>query len=558
MERPTSPLNPDVKRRPEVPPRSLYSDSRSLAGGGSSSGAAQGQVKEIVRRITKQESIDAGEKLANGAAEPSPRKEVKTPPEVKPRPDVGPQPQAGTKLAAPLAPPLPKKRSRTPKKLTESDGVSTDGRRSGTAAMCVLEHPEAFYRESGDRSTSFVSTAPDGKEGAVQMSGAAEAKDEDTLYSTLAHYCSKNCTCMCHLQRPGMMLIWVPVEEHENERPGGTAREADVPSSHRLRPEPPKTSPPSSPLVPLRPPPAPPKTFSRSNSTASTRSTIFPGSKTSSNNGQGARGSVVPAVSQSTLWQELPAVRDSGMLDQLTADQIKYQEVRRRNFQMKTNGQFATVINRLQEQPQCQRLPFLSFLLLPFQRITRIKILIEVSATSLIIDQCNKDVGKMKQMEELIETSKMLEFDKLKAIPIISETRYLEKKGELQEMSKSKTFVNMRARFSVVYLFLFNDWLLITAKKSSDRYLVMDHAHRSLVQAQPLGECFGGGTTYENCFNLVMLENHQGRIRLSDGQKGWFPDANVIEITNEHVRRRNIKERYRVSQATRLAKNRSR
>ncbi|MEQ2161011.1 hypothetical protein GOODEAATRI_005324 [Goodea atripinnis] len=43
--------------------------------------------------------------------------------------------------------------------------------------------------------------------------------------------------------------------------------------------------------------------------------------------------------------------------------------------------------------------------------------------------------------------------------------------------------------------------------------------------------------------------------RLSDGQKGWFPDVNVIEITNEHVRRRNIKERYRVSQATRMVKS---
>jgi len=38
-------------------------------------------------------------------------------------------------------------------------------------------------------------------------------------------------------------------------------------------------------------------------------------------------------------------------------------------------------------------------------------------------------------------------------------------------------------------------------------------------------------------------------IRLSDGQKGWFPAANVIEITNEHVRRRNLRERYRVMQA---------
>lgn len=38
-------------------------------------------------------------------------------------------------------------------------------------------------------------------------------------------------------------------------------------------------------------------------------------------------------------------------------------------------------------------------------------------------------------------------------------------------------------------------------------------------------------------------------IRLSDAQKGWFPVGNVIEITNEHVRRRNLRERYRVLQA---------
>lgn len=38
-------------------------------------------------------------------------------------------------------------------------------------------------------------------------------------------------------------------------------------------------------------------------------------------------------------------------------------------------------------------------------------------------------------------------------------------------------------------------------------------------------------------------------VRLSDGQKGWFPVGNVIEITNEHVRRRNLRERYRVLKA---------
>lgn len=468
------------------------------------------------------------------------------------------------------------------------------------------------------------------------------------------------------------------------------------------------------------------------------------GTGTTGTTGNGAlRSSPVPTPVQSTLWQDLPSVRDSGVLEQLSPEQCKYQEsmfevltseasylrslrvltehfldsrdleetmiirdrktlfsnilrvrevserflkdledrifedlvfpdicdiihyhaqhnfpayidyVRNQIYQektftllMKNNGQFAAVITRLQESPQCQRLPFMSFLLLPFQRITRIKMLIEnilkrtkertkeeqtaskaLASVSKIIEECNTQVGKMRQMEELIHVSKTLEFDRLKAIPIISQTRYLEKKGELQEMSKGGTLFNMRAKFTPIYLFLFNDLLIIAAKKgSAERFVVLDHAHRSLVQVQDEGGSSGG--PYEHCFNLTLLENHQGRmmerlikapsqsdmhrwmaafpnptnpdgdedeviyedwdcpqvqcveqytaqqadeltlepteiinvirktnegcyegIRLSDGQKGWFPIANVIEITNEHVRRRNLRERYRVMQA---------
>lgn len=464
----------------------------------------------------------------------------------------------------------------------------------------------------------------------------------------------------------------------------------------------------------------------------------------------GPRGSPVPTPTQSTLWQELPNVRDSRVLENLSSDQCKYQEsmfevltseisylrslhvltehfmesreleetmiirdrktlfsnilkirevserflkdleerifqnvvfsdicdiinyhaqhnfpayidyVRNQIYQekiftelMKSNLQFSAVITRLQESPQCQRLPFMSFLLLPFQRITRIKMLIEnilkrtkegakeeetaskaLASVSKIIDICNTEVGKMKQMEELIHISTTLEFDKLKAIPIISQTRYLEKKGELQEMSKGATLFNMRAKFTPVYFFLFNDLLVIAAKKGAERFVVLDHAHRSLVQVQPIEESGTGGSPFEHCFNLTLLENHQGRLferlikassqsdmdrwmaafpnttnqerddkeviyedwdcpqvqcveqyiaqqadelnlepteiinvirktnegwyegtRLSDGQKGWFPVANVIEITNEHVRRRNLRERYRVMQAATLVAN---
>uniref|UniRef100_A0A4W5RZJ2 DH domain-containing protein n=1 Tax=Hucho hucho TaxID=62062 RepID=A0A4W5RZJ2_9TELE len=198
---------------------------------------------------------------------------------------------------------------------------------------------------------------------------------------------------------------------------------------------------------------------------------------------------------------------------------------------MKTNVDFATVITRLQESPQCQRLPFMSFLLLPFQRITRIKILIEnilkrtnegtneeqtaskaLDSVSKIIEECNTQVGKMKQVEELIHLSKTLEFDKLKAIPIISQTRVLEKRGELQEMAKGNTLFNLGHKFTPVYLFLFNDLLIIATKKGSERFVVLDHAHRTLVQVQPIGDDQASNPSYEHCFCLTLLENHQGRM----------------------------------------------
>lgn len=462
--------------------------------------------------------------------------------------------------------------------------------------------------------------------------------------------------------------------------------------------------------------------------------------------GTGAGGSMnrpIPVMKKSTLWQDQPVVCESGILDTLSSEVIKYQEsmyevltsevsylrslrvltehfmesrelnelliirdkktlfsnilrirevsekfladleerldqdilltnicdiinyhaqhnfpayidyVRNQIYQDKTyttlmqsNAQFATVIGFLQDAPICQRLPFTSFLLLPFQRITRIKILIEnilkrtkektddeeitskaLASVSKIIDECNTQVGKMRQMEELIEINNTLEFDKLKALPIISQTRFLEKRGELQEMAKGGTLFYLKPKFTPVYLFLFNDLLVIANKKGSDRYIVIDHAHRSLVQVHAMGdEAVSPGV--ENCFCLTLLENHQGRmmerlikapsqsdmhrwlaafpnpedpnreqeeviyedwdcpqvqcvekyvatqadelnleppeiinvirktnegwyegIRLSDGQKGWFPVKNILEITSEHMRRRNLRERYRVMQA---------
>ncbi|KAM4678571.1 rho guanine nucleotide exchange factor 19-like isoform 2-T2 [Discoglossus pictus] len=309
---------------------------------------------------------------------------------------------------------------------------------------------------------------------------------------------------------------------------------------------------------------------------------------------------------------------------------------------MEKSPQFYAAICRLQELPQCHRLPFMSFMLLPFQRITRIKMLIEnilkrtdegseseqnatkaLDAVEKIIQECNREVGRMKQTEELIHIAQKIEFDKIKAIPIISQTRFLEKRGELSEVQQKGSLFGIKPKLVPVYFFLFNDFLLITQRKSSDKHIVLDYAHRSLVQLQ---SC----PTMENSFFLTLLENHQGKtcdrlfkaptqsdlhrwvaafpsqndddlsntdtiyedwdcpqvhcidfytavqtdelslepadiinvlrktsegwyegIRLCDGKKGWFPSRYVQEITNEHVRRRNLRERHRVLQAAR-------
>lgn len=43
-----------------------------------------------------------------------------------------------------------------------------------------------------------------------------------------------------------------------------------------------------------------------------------------------------------------------------------------------TNVRFSTELRRLQSLPKCERLPLPSFLLLPFQRITRLRMLLQV------------------------------------------------------------------------------------------------------------------------------------------------------------------------------------
>ncbi|XP_064836867.1 rho guanine nucleotide exchange factor 15-like isoform X2 [Oncorhynchus masou masou] len=190
-------------------------------------------------------------------------------------------------------------------------------------------------------------------------------------------------------------------------------------------------------------------------------------------------------------------------------DYIRNQGYQERAYSslMQTNNPFALVMRRLEESPLCRRLPFSSFLLLPFQRITRIKILVQnilkrteegtreentasraLTSVSEIIKESNTQVGQMKQMEELIQVNNTLEFNKLKAVPIVSKARFLEKRGELYELSKGASLFSSRLKLTPIYLFLFNDLLIITCKK---RALYGDRPHSPLPGAGPARGVWG-------------------------------------------------------------------
>lgn len=244
-------------------------------------------------------------------------------------------------------------------------------------------------------------------------------------------------------------------------------------------------------------------------------------------------------------------------------DYVRNQQYQEETYSrlMDTNVRFSTELRRLQSLPKCERLPLPSFLLLPFQRITRLRMLLQnilcqteegssrqenaqkaLGAVSKIIERCSAEVGRMKQTEELIRLTQRLRFHKVKALPLVSWSRRLELQGELTELGcrRGGVLFTSRPRFTPLCLLLFSDLLLITQPKSGQRLQVLDYAHRSLVQAQQVPDPSGPPT-----FRLSLLSNHQGRpthrllqaSSLSDMQRwlGAFPTPGPLPCSPDTI-----------------------
>lgn len=203
-----------------------------------------------------------------------------------------------------------------------------------------------------------------------------------------------------------------------------------------------------------------------------------------------------------------------------------YQEKTYRRL-LEGNQAFREAMAVLENHPCVRGLSFTSFLILPFQRITRLKLLVqnilkkaeentEREANAIkahqqleqIVKECNEGVRKMSRTEELISIEKTLEF-KSKSVPIISHSRWLLKKGEVQLMAGPKTTRTMRTRklYQPVYLFLFNNLLLVT-KRSGDKFQVLDSCTRAMLRTEDLED---QGQMLANVFNLKLLENQEER-----------------------------------------------
>uniref|UniRef100_UPI003AAD4AB0 ephexin-1 n=1 Tax=Centroberyx gerrardi TaxID=166262 RepID=UPI003AAD4AB0 len=205
-----------------------------------------------------------------------------------------------------------------------------------------------------------------------------------------------------------------------------------------------------------------------------------------------------------------------------------YQEKNYRRI-LEGNQAFREAMAALENQPCVRGLSFTSFLILPFQRITRLKLLVqnilkkaeentEREANAIkahqqleqIVKECNEGVRKMSRTEELISIEKTLEF-KSKSVPIISHSRWLLKKGEVQQMAGPKSTRTMRSRklYHPVYLFLFNNLLLITKRSSSgEKFQVLDSCTRAMLRTEDLED---QGQMLANVFNLKLLENQEER-----------------------------------------------
>uniref|UniRef100_A0AAY4C3T4 DH domain-containing protein n=1 Tax=Denticeps clupeoides TaxID=299321 RepID=A0AAY4C3T4_9TELE len=155
---------------------------------------------------------------------------------------------------------------------------------------------------------------------------------------------------------------------------------------------------------------------------------------------------------------------------------------------------FVLYLRKLEKDPQCRRQTLKSFLVLPFQRITRLKLLLEVCYWFSVYYYYIASVVVMELFFFFL---------------FLHPRRYLIHEGALKRLNiGGSPTVRSPSNFSNVYLHLFNDLLLVSSRKGR-QYSVQDYA---LFPSNVSLECVRTdmlGLPAES-FLLRLIRNHTG------------------------------------------------
>uniref|UniRef100_A0A8C9VYW8 Rho guanine nucleotide exchange factor (GEF) 16 n=1 Tax=Scleropages formosus TaxID=113540 RepID=A0A8C9VYW8_SCLFO len=256
--------------------------------------------------------------------------------------------------------------------------------------------------------------------------------------------------------------------------------------------------------------------------------------------------SVIQAISQKFFeeldmrHQENPILKDISDIVQRHASNhfspyITYcsnETFQQRTLQkLSSNSAFKEVLKRLECSAECGGLPIISFLILPMQRVTRLPLLMDticqktplktvehastvfaLKTISKLVKKCNDGARTMERTEQMYTIQKQMEFGKIKPFPLISASRWLLKSGELAVCLEELNIFSKAFSHKSFFLFLFNDVLIITKKKSEESYIVIEYAtlDNVTVELEPQAIKQGGSAPFP--LKLSMKKNGDGRF----------------------------------------------
>ncbi|XP_045515496.1 uncharacterized protein LOC123708702 isoform X2 [Pieris brassicae] len=201
---------------------------------------------------------------------------------------------------------------------------------------------------------------------------------------------------------------------------------------------------------------------------------------------------------------------------------------------------FTAALKQMESHPACQSLSLHSFLMLPMQRITRLPLLLDAVLRNLssgdeeydgcmhalatlnnYVSQCNEGARNTERLEEMFRLSSVIHFPPvLKHAPNVAPAcdrrdrkpiRWLVRSGEMTQLvwktDELKLTFGRKFHKLPLHLFLFNDHLVITKRKSDECFVAIDHCPRSLVDV-----CSSdAAANAKHALLLTLLENHEGR-----------------------------------------------